>query len=143
MKALLYFNLPQEQQEFQLRHPSQDETRRANVLREEMLSQFRMFGESLSIIREEVTGIKPRLDRVEEKVTVLESAVRTNGRDINALKDAVHRNTEAIHAVQADVVILKSDVAILKLDVSILKSDVSEIKGDIKVYNQRLSAIEA
>jgi len=95
--------------------PSQDETRRANVLREEMLSQFRMFGESLSIIREEVTGIKPRLDRVEEKVTVLESAVRTNGRDINALKDAVHGNTEATHAMQTD----------------------------LKSINQRLSAIEA
>ena len=76
--------------------PSQDETRRANVLREEMLSQFRMFGESLSIIREEVTGIKPRLERVEEKATVLESAVRTHS-------DVVRANTEAIRTIQTDL----------------------------------------
>jgi uncharacterized coiled-coil protein SlyX len=61
-----------------------------------MLSQFRMFGESLSIIREEVTGIKPRLERVEEKVTVLESAVRTHS-------DIIRANTEAIRTMQTDL----------------------------------------
>ena len=105
--------------------PSQDETRRANVLREEMLSQFRMFGESLSIIREEVTGIKPRLERVEEKVTVLEAAVRTNGRDINALKEAVrgnteatHANTEAIHAMQYDLKNINQRLAVVEAKVA-------------------------
>ena len=76
--------------------PSQDEARRANVLREEMLSQFRTFGEALSIIREDVSGIKPRLDKLSEKVDVLESAVRTH-------TDAICANTEAIHAMKADL----------------------------------------
>ena len=83
-----------------------------------MLSQFRMFGESLSIIREEVTGIKPRLERVEEKVTVLEAAVRTNGRDINALKDAVHGNTEAIHAMQYDLKNINQRLAVVEAKVA-------------------------
>ena len=102
--------------------PSQDETRRANVLREEMLSQFRMFGESLSIIREDVSGIKPRLDKLSEKVDVLESAVRThtdairaNTEDIRSLKETVQGNTEAIHAMH----------------------------DDLKNYNQRVEVVEA
>ena len=82
--------------------PSQDESRRANVLREEMLSQFRMFGESLSIIREDVSGIKPRLDKLSEKVDVLESAVRPHTQEIRSLKEAVLGNTEAIHTMQDD-----------------------------------------
>jgi len=43
-------------------------------------------------------------------VDILESAVRTNGKDISALKEAVgantdatRGNTEAIHAMQADL----------------------------------------
>jgi hypothetical protein len=59
--------------------PSQDEVRRANVLREEMLSQFRTFGESLSIIRDDVQWMKPQLYRLNEKVDVLELAVRSHG----------------------------------------------------------------
>jgi tetrahydromethanopterin S-methyltransferase subunit G len=70
---------------------------------EELLSKFRMFGEAQSLMREDINSLKPRFDTLEQKVDVLESAVRTNGRDINALKDAVHGNTEAIHAMQNDL----------------------------------------
>jgi hypothetical protein len=68
-----------------------------------MLSQFKILGESLSAVREDVNSLKPRFDKLEQKVDGLDTAVRTNGRDINALKVAVQGNTEAIHAVQADL----------------------------------------
>jgi uncharacterized protein YoxC len=82
---------------------------------EEMLSKFRTFGESLSIVRDDVNSMKPQLNKLTEKTDVLESAVRSNGQDIRALKDAVHGNTEAIQAVQAD----------------------------LKQFNQRLEVVEA
>ena len=108
--------------------PSQDETRRANVLREEMLSQFRVFGESLSIIRDEVTGIKPRLDRVEEKVTILESAVRTNGRDIFDLKTAVSLQAQAIQT-QAETIQANTNA-------------IYAMQSEFKVMNRRVEVIE-
>jgi chromosome segregation ATPase len=102
--------------------PSQDESRRANVLREEMLSQFRMLGESLSAVREDVNSMKPELHAIKEDVAILKSAVRSQGADLRAIK---------------------SDVTTIKSDVATLKSNVSEIKGDIKGYNQRLEVVEA
>ena len=101
--------------------PSQDETPRANVLREEMLSQFRTFGESLSIIREDVSGIKPRLDKIEQMVDVLESAVRTHSiiiRDntdaICSLNEKMENNTAAIHSMQADLKSINHRVEIVE-----------------------------
>ncbi len=83
--------------------PSQDESRRSNVLMEQMLSKFNTFGESLAHVREDVNSLKPRFDRLEEKVDVLDLAVRTNGRDINALKEASRAQTEAIQSMQSDL----------------------------------------
>jgi chromosome segregation ATPase len=102
--------------------PSQDESRRTNVLMEQMLSKFDAFGEAQSLLREDVNSLKPRFDKLEQKVDVLELAVRTNGKAISALKEAVQGNTEAIHTLQADV---------------------AEIKDDLKSYNQRVDAVEA
>ena len=86
------------------------------------MSEFRTVGEGLSLVREDVNDLKPRFDKLEQKVDGLEVAVRTNGRDINSLKEAVHGNTEAIHALQGDV---------------------AEMKTDLKNYNQRLDMVEA
>src|SRR5947209_7430552 len=94
--------------------PKQDEYRRANVLREEMLSQFRTFGEALSGVREDVASMKPELREVKEYAVVLKLAAQTHTQEIRALKD---------------------DVSSVKGDVSIVKSDVAEMKTDLKRYN--------
>ena len=116
--------------------PSQDESRRANVLREEMLSQFRMLGESLSGLQDRMDRIEPQVQQTNEKVNILEPAVRSQGADLRAIKSDVA-------SLKSDVASLKSDVASLKSDVATLKVDVSEIKGDLKSYNQRLEVVEA
>ena len=108
--------------------PSQDESRRTNVLFEKLISDFRTVGESLSLVREDVNSLKPRFDKLEQKVDVLESAVRTNGKDISALKDAVQGNTQAIRslkdAVQGNTEAIRS------------------MQTDLKYYNQRLEVVE-
>ena|SRR5437588_3876501 len=90
--------------------PSQDESRRFNVLMEKVYSEFRTFGESLTIVRDDVQSMKPKFDKMTERVDVLELAVRTNSQNISALKDTVHSNTEAtranteaLHVMQADL----------------------------------------
>lgn len=77
---------------------SQDEARRFNVLLEKMYSEFKVFGESLSDVRNRVGRIEIKLDARGEEIEIFKSAVRTNGQDINLLKDAVHSNTDAIRA---------------------------------------------
>ncbi|SRR5258706_7494099 len=94
--------------------PSQDESRRANVLREEMLSQFQKLGEALSGLGERMERIEPQVQQTNEKVNIIEAAVRSHGADLRAIKS----------------------------DVAILKSDVAEMKGDLKGYNQRLEVVE-
>ena len=71
--------------------PSQDESRRTNVLLEKLMSEFRTFGEGQSIMRERLDRMEPDLHAVKEDVAVLKIAVRTNGSDISALKDAVQK----------------------------------------------------
>ncbi len=102
--------------------PSQDESRRTNVLFEKLMSEFRTVGESVSAIRERVDRIEPKLDKQGEDIEILKAAARSH-------TDAIRANTEATHSIQDDVVTLKSDVA--------------EIKGDIKGYNQRLEVVES
>ena len=86
---------------------SQDEARRANVLMEQMLSKFDVFGESLSDVRERVGRIETDLHTVKEDVVVLKIAARTH-------TDAIKANTEAIHAVQADLKNINQRVEILE-----------------------------
>ncbi len=83
--------------------PSQDESRRANVLREEMLAQFRILGEALSAVREDVSSMKPDLHAVKEDVAVLKVAARSHTDAIHSHTDAIRANTEAIHAMQSDL----------------------------------------
>ena len=62
---------------------------------EKLLSDFRTFGESLSIVRDRVDRIEPKLDTLAERVDVLESAVRSHS-------EVLRGHTEAIQAMQAD-----------------------------------------
>jgi hypothetical protein len=97
--------------------PSQDETRRANVLREEMLSQFRTLGEAFSLLRDDVHNMKPKLDKIDkldEHVETLNSAVRSQA-------ETLRSHSEDLRAI---------------------KSDVAEIKSDLKNYSQRLEVVE-
>lgn len=76
--------------------PSQDESRRTNVLMEQMLSKFDAFGEALSAVREDVNSMKPELHAVKEDIAILKSAARSH-------TDAIRANTEAIQGVQTDL----------------------------------------
>ena len=76
--------------------PSQDESRRTNVLFEKLMSEFRTFGDAVSAVRERVDRIEPKLDKQGEGIEILKAAARTH-------TDAINANTEAIRAVQADL----------------------------------------
>lgn len=94
-----------------------------------MLSQFRVLGETLSGLRDRMDRMEPQVQQTNEKVNILESAVRSQGADLRA--------------INSDVGTLKSGVATLTSDIATLKSDVGEIKNDLKGYNQRLEVVEA
>src|SRR5579872_1882646 len=83
--------------------PSQNEYCRFNVLQEQILSKFQIFGDALSAVRKDVNSMRPDLQMVRENVAVLKSAVRTNGQDIRSLKEAVQENTEQIGSLKVAV----------------------------------------
>lgn len=66
--------------------PTQDETRRANVLREEMLSQYRTIGEGISGLTARMDRIEPIVQHTNEKVIVIEAAVRSHSADLLFIK---------------------------------------------------------
>ena len=74
-----------------------------------------MFGESLSIVRDIVEYMKPKLDKVCDDAEILKSVVRSHGEDLRTIKS----------------------------DVASVKSDVAEIKADLKTYSARLELVEA
>src|SRR5258708_7863668 len=109
--------------------PSQDESRRTNVLFEKLMSEFRTFGEGQADLRERVGRIETDLHTVKEDVVVLKSAVRTNGQEIHSLKDAVQGNTE--------------DIRSLKEAVQGNTEAIHSMRADLKNINQRLEVVEA
>jgi chromosome segregation ATPase len=66
--------------------PTQDEARRINVLQEKLLSEFRTFGESLSTVRQRVDRMEPQIQQTNEKVIVIEAAVRSHSADLLFIK---------------------------------------------------------
>ncbi len=90
--------------------PSQDESRRSNVLMEQMLSKFNTFGEVQSHMLERIDRIEPRFDKLEQKVDVLELAVRTNGKDIAALKETVHTMHSDLKDINQRLVIVETNL---------------------------------
>jgi len=51
-----------------------------------MLSQFRMLGETLSGFRDRMGRIEPMVQETNEKIKILEPAVRAQGADLRAIK---------------------------------------------------------
>jgi len=76
--------------------PTQDESRRTNVLLEKLMSEFRTFGEAQSIMRERLDRMEPDLHAVKEDVAILKVAARSH-------TDAIRANTEVTHAMQIDL----------------------------------------
>ena len=93
---------------------TQDEYRRANVLREEMISQYRTLGEALSGLNGRMDRMEPQVQQTNEKVIVIEAGVRSHS----------------------------ADLLFIKTDIATLKTDVAEIKSELKGHNQRLGAVE-
>jgi hypothetical protein len=83
--------------------PSQDESRRTNVLLEKILSEFRTFGEAQSLLRARVDKIEPDLHEVKENVTILKAAAQSHTNAIQAMRDAIRANTDAIQVMHADL----------------------------------------
>ncbi len=106
------------------------------MLFEKLISEFRIFGESLSDVRDRVGRMEPDLHQVKEDVTLLKSVARSHSEELRTIKSDVG-------TLKSDVSTLKSDVSTLKSDVSTLKLDVAEIKDDFKNNNLRLEVVEA
>ncbi len=101
--------------------PSQDESRRTNVLFEKLMSEFRAFGESLSIVRERVDRMEPDVRQTRDDMQLMK-----------LVSDTVRDNLRTI----------KSDVALHSGDLRTIKSELAEIKAELKSYNQRLEVVE-
>ena len=69
--------------------PTQDESRRFNVLLEKVYSEFRTVGEALLGLRERMDRIEPQVQQTNEKVNILEPAIRSQGADLRAIKSDV------------------------------------------------------
>jgi chromosome segregation ATPase len=78
------------------------------------------------LLRDDVTGIKVKVDTLQVDVSGLKT-------DVSALKTDVA-------GLKTDVSALKTDVAGLKTDVSQLKTDMAEVKGSLKEILDRLPA---
>jgi len=109
--------------------PTQDESRRTNVLMEQMLSKFDAFGEALSAVREDVNSMKPELHAVKEDVAVLKVAARSHTDAIRANTDAIRTNTEEIRS--------------LKGIVQGHTEAIQAVQTDFKKYSERLEVVEA
>jgi len=88
---------------------------------EKLLSEFRTFGESLSIVRD-------RVDRMEPDVRQLTS-------DFQILKMVAETQRDNLRTI-------KTDVALHTADLKTIKSDVAEIKADVKSHSLRLEVVE-
>lgn len=108
--------------------PTQDESRRTNVLLEKLTSEFRIFGESLSDVRDRVGRVETKIDKHGEDIDVLKSAVRSNAQEIRSLKEAVQGNTVAI---QGNTVAIQGNT-----------KDIRDIREDLKKFNRRLEVVE-
>ena len=96
------------------------------------------------------------LERIDSNIKVIMEGQDIMRSDLNATKNMVAKNTEAItmldmrlSKVEADIKELKSDVHQLKADVAQLKTDVAELradfngmKADMKNVDARLTKIE-
>jgi septal ring factor EnvC (AmiA/AmiB activator) len=98
--------------------PSQDESRRANVLMEQMLSKFNTFGESQSHIIDRLDRMEPDLHAVKEDVAVLKSAVQTHTDAIRDNTEATRSNTEAIYSMQTDLKTINQRLEVVEAKVA-------------------------
>ena len=90
-------------------------TREVAVLIEEFRSQFRTFGENLSVVKDK----------------------------LDALYEDVSKQKEDIFVIKADVNLLKSDNKSIKADIAVMKRDLAEIKELLKSHDSRVTHLEA
>jgi archaellum component FlaC len=102
------------------------EARRTNVLLEKLSGEFKTFGEGLSIVREKVERMEPKLAWVCEKVAVMEPA-------LNQLVEEFKTFKMALFDVSKDV---KNNTA----DIAELKTDVKDVKDRLITAEARLPA---
>jgi len=67
------------------------------------MSEFRTVAESVSAVRERVDRIEPKFDKHGEDIEILKAAARSQTNTIASNTEATRANTEAIHAMQADL----------------------------------------
>jgi len=124
---------------FMKKESSKDKTtmtaREVAVLVEDLLSQFRVFGEGLASIREGLSTLKDKVESVREGLSTLKDKVESVRENLAALKDKV----ESIFEEQGRQ---KEDISIIKADIGVIKRDVAEIKEILKNHEERLTHLE-
>ena len=88
--------------------------REVAVLVEDFRSQFRIFGEDLSTVKQRVETIFEEQGRIKE----------------------------AIFIIKADINVIKSDIKEIKARLDRIEGDVKVIKEDLKVSDRRISRLE-
>ena len=106
------------------------------VILEEIRSQNRITIEAVQSTRDELKReIAERQERTDGRLQTLESAVRQNSTDIQALRGDVR-------VLQGDVRVLQTDVGILQTDVRVLQTDVRTLQTDVRTLTGRVERLE-
>jgi hypothetical protein len=92
------------------------------VLLETLRGEFRVFGESLQIVRGQVDGLREDVDGLRKDVGDFRQEVGAR----------FHRVEQDMGVLKQDVAVLKQDVGMLKLDVSLLKDASIETTQELK-----------
>ena len=95
------------------------------VLLEGLKSDFKVFGESLTAVREKGDATFQEVGRLREDVNILKIDVAELKTDVSVLKTDMQ-------AVKIDVAELKTDVSVLKTDMQAVKEELHLIRNDLK-----------
>lgn len=94
------------------------------ILLEDLRSDFKIFGESLTAVREKGDATFEAVGRLQEDMQIVKTDVAELKTDVSVLK--------------TDVAELKTDVAELKTDVGVLKTDMQGVKEELHLIRNEL-----
>jgi chromosome segregation ATPase len=136
------------------RAPSSTAIGRVEIMLEDLSSQMKIFAESVGANFDSLRREMHELHRsLEVRIEVLESVVRQNSRDIEALRTDVSSLKTDVASLKTEVASLKTDVASLRTElrteVASLRADIENLRAEVatktelQLLEARVSRIEA
>jgi chromosome segregation ATPase len=120
--------------------PAADGARAFAVVVEQLRGEFKVFGEALGGLRQQMTD---GFDEVRGDVAELKHDVTGLKHDVTELKHDVTELKHDVTGLKHDVTELKHDVAELKHDMGEVKRDLAEVKVDLAEVKVDLSLVKS